>query len=451
MQRITEKKISKMANNARVTIGFIDYDVILGKVTIRDLIVHTPDRESWHWSSPLIVRIGCVEASFSLISCLDITYYSLGYPCKDIYVVEISDVQVFVEKRAHVFNFHLLDPSLALPNPADILSVSQQPTLVQSGSNLSNIKEDINESVASSFAGKRSSMSLDVDINTSRDTTINDISETRPERIRSHSVDLIHTKRNIKGDLDIKGQDGEANAEAKANEIFSSVLEAVSSLGKAANEGGKEGLDRAIRNQKHGFVSQLKKIKQSFDSQGMNQKIATTVSKDGTKVKNVALESVKVIQHLKKAVKKEFKEQVDTIKTSTSLPKKQGYVKKESMDRFRFGWIFIRDARIFTKGVLLRSNVSDLKDTSKAENKVDGWSKPILLKNVPINGSDLVSAEHPCIGNTMDKIVDILIKRMVTEMAKSNSGRLLQNTMGELFAWMEYKSSNKTATKSKDA
>ena len=444
MQRITEKKISKLTNNARVTIGFIDYDPILGKATIRDLIVHTPDREAWRWSSPLIVRVGCVEATFSLVSCLDVTYYGLGFPCKDIYSVEMSDVQVFVEKRANVFNFHLLDPSLALPDPADILSTTSQSTHIQSDGTHTNNRDSGDASVMSlSSVEKRSTFSLDIDMLSSEQ-------KQEAQRARSQSADLVQMKRNIEGDKDYKHQEDGANAELKANEIFSSVLEAVSSLGKAANEGGKEGLDRALRNQKKGFVSQLKKFKQTFDSHDVSSKVPSIVSKDGAKVKNVARESVKVMQHLKQAVTKEFKEQANTLKSSTTIRKKEGWVKKESSDRLRFGWILVRDSRIFTKGVLLRNNSSDLNDVCKDENKVEGWSKPILLKYVPISGSDLASTEHPMIGNTMDKILDLLIRRVLSEIAKTNSGRLLQNTMGELFAWMEAKSANKAALKSKE-
>ena len=35
---------------------------------------------------------------------------------KDVYHVEVEDVQVFVEKQRNLFNFHLLDPSLDIPH-----------------------------------------------------------------------------------------------------------------------------------------------------------------------------------------------------------------------------------------------------------------------------------------------------------------------------------------------
>ena len=43
-------------------------------------------------------------------------------------------------------------------------------------------------------------------------------------------------------------------AETKANEIVMSIVGAVSALGQAVNQGGKNGLSKALQNQKDGFV-----------------------------------------------------------------------------------------------------------------------------------------------------------------------------------------------------
>jgi len=49
LKRVAERHLSKDVNNARVTIGSLDVDILAGKVTVKDLIVHTPARDEWCW------------------------------------------------------------------------------------------------------------------------------------------------------------------------------------------------------------------------------------------------------------------------------------------------------------------------------------------------------------------------------------------------------------------
>lgn len=453
IHRITEYQISKKVNKARVTLSSIDYDIVLGKITVRDLVIHTPEREAWKWSSPLIVRIGCLEVTLSLITFIDFLAHIVGSPCKEIYRVEISDSQVFVEKRAHIFNFHLLDPSLSLPDPSEL-----RPENVVNSSSQCDDTRSTSESIRSSGTGtesglddicrKNSLVAKSVISDQSSETcSIKSFPQQSMEqqenfatRRRSKSVDEFNRARkySIEGDRNQIDSLDANSAEKKANEIYTAVLDVVSNLGKAANEGGKEGLNKAFRDQTTGFVSQLKKFKRNFDSDGNSNSKQSIIDKDGVRVKKVAQESMKVMKHLKQTFTKEFKEQVETFKTAKRIPKKKGWVKKKETDKFRFGWILIRDARIFTKDILLKNMIST--DNVKSENRIQGWGKPIHLKHVPINGSDLCSSTYPNIGNTLDNIIDILIKRMVTEVAKTNSGRLVQNTLAEVCAWMESKS-----------
>jgi hypothetical protein len=71
-----------------------------------------------------------------------------------------------------------------------------------------------------------------------------------------------------------------------------------------------------------------------------------------------------------------------------------------------------------------------------------------LLKEVSFGGTDLsnpVSLREnglPVIGLKPDQLVDVLIRRALSEMAKSNTGRLFSNAMGEFFAWMDTVGSN---------
>jgi len=49
-------------------------------------------------------------------------------------------------------------------------------------------------------------------------------------------------------------KDEDLEGAKKADQLVTSIVQAVSSLGRAANEGGSEGLSNAFRNQKDGFV-----------------------------------------------------------------------------------------------------------------------------------------------------------------------------------------------------
>jgi len=439
MHKMAEKQLSKEFNNARVTLGYLEYDFFRCQVNMRDAVIHTPGRQAWKWDSPLIARIGQLNASFSLMSLVNFTSKFLGYPCKDIYSVEVSDVQIFVEKRANVFNFHLLDPSLDLPDP-DVALSAMASTMADNLANVDILEggEGIESRVVHASDDSFGSVSDGSSTCTDSVTAAPDSASTPSlangiTRSRNNSQSSLATRK--------KSSVSSGSAETKANEIFNSMLGAVSSLGKAHHEGGKEGLNRAFRNQKEGFVSQLKKFRDNLD--GPSTKSEGGFSEgNSVKMKQVALESMKVMKHIGKTVEKEIKEQVGTFKVS--IPKKKGWVKKVNNDQFRFGRIVLQDVRIFTKDMILKRKSSEANASEKA--KVEGWSKPILLKLVAISGSELSPSAMkddnglPSIGRTIDKIVDAVMKRVLAEMAKTNTGRLLQNTLGEVFAWMDMKS-----------
>eukprot|EP00815_Leptocylindrus_aporus_P007920 CAMPEP_0116062192 /NCGR_PEP_ID=MMETSP0322-20121206/7590_1 /TAXON_ID=163516 /ORGANISM="Leptocylindrus danicus var. apora, Strain B651" /LENGTH=385 /DNA_ID=CAMNT_0003547407 /DNA_START=596 /DNA_END=1750 /DNA_ORIENTATION=+ len=385
---------------------------------MKDFIVHTPARDEWCWDAPLIVRIGCLNTAFSLLSCLPHSDKVLGYPCKDIYSVEVSDVQVFVEKRGNIFNFHLLDKSLDIPDPEELFERISLEESIELENN--NVQIEIPES-----PGTNSTQSLKTE----------KMSNVSHEETRGTDLDLVET---ISKRSPIHGNADEQNpsAEVKAQEIFSSLLEAVSTIGTAAKEDGKEGFDRAVRNHKKGFVNQLKKIKEQMGTSTNNSRGLTKED-----YKKVASESLNVVKQLGKTVKKEFSDQVSTLKTSTSIPKKKGWVKKIPKDKFRFGWIHIKEMRIYTKEILLKKSMKNFQsDFSSDKNCSQGWGRPILLKSVPIRGIELASklkddSGKPFIGNTIDKVIDSLSRILMAEVAKTNSGRVLKNTLGEVFSW----------------
>ncbi len=135
--------------------------------------------------------------------------------------------------------------------------------------------------------------------------------------------------------------------------------------------------------------------------------------------------------------------------------KKEGF--KSPDDWIRIGWLTFRDIRIFTKDIILSSNKNSNNSpitkiiptqtatdpSTETSSQVNNWSVPIFLKEVSFGGTDLsnpVSYREnglPVIGLKPDQLIDVLIRRALSEMAKSNTGRLFSNAMGEFFAWMD--------------
>ena len=114
-----ESELSKALNGAPVTIGSLEVDLLAGKLFVSNLVIHTRLRQEWKWEAPLIARIGKLHLEFDLLSILQ-RFYRQQQLVLDIYALEISDVQVFVERQESVFNFFLLNPLMELPDPKEV-------------------------------------------------------------------------------------------------------------------------------------------------------------------------------------------------------------------------------------------------------------------------------------------------------------------------------------------
>lgn len=125
-----------------------------------------------------------------------------------------------MEKRRNVFNFHLLDERLDLPDADEVLDSLRDKT--------SDGKSD--EVISTDAQMPRASLSQSTSGATGEGIT----KDTSLAEKTSEEEDLEGAK--------------------KADELVTSIVKAVSSLGRAANEGGTEGLSNALRNQKDGFV-----------------------------------------------------------------------------------------------------------------------------------------------------------------------------------------------------
>ena len=372
-----------------------------------------------------------------MVSLLDPIASYCGYTWREFYYIICEDIQVFIEKRRNIFNFHLLDESLHIPEP------------VSGGIENSNATDELSKN--SDLMEQHKEDFSTVDNNT---TT----SAFEPSNAAGSSSG---TSSIVVGDI------ASSAAEKKANEIVSSMLKTVSTLGKAANKGGKNELDRLLKNQRDNIVKSLRE----FQDKGIST-IKPMVSTDNaffstdsnprqgsSSMEVMARESLKVVRSMGKAVERN----VNEIQQSLKPPqKKDGY--KSPDDWIRIGWVTFRDVRIFTKDVILSSSNSASSPSKKSNSFIEStnaankaadpstnearssrnfWSVPILLKEVAFSGQDLshpVSVRDnglPVIGLKPDQLVDIFIRRAVSEMAKTNTGRLFSNAMGEFFAWMD--------------
>jgi hypothetical protein len=240
LQIYIEREVSRLSNGAPITITNLEIQLLnihslQSTITLHDSIVHTPDQYQWKWESPLIARIGYARITVNPFSFLDLPMWCKALfgirtnAIKDIYTLEINDVQVFIEKRRNVFNFHLLDDRLDLPNAdkvLDSLDVVKPAAVAKSAAEIVSVDHPIPGHVISKSTGG---------------------SGTSGEGRDVHMDSLIGNDMNMEKDEDLEGA-------KKADQLVTSIVQAVSSLGRAANEGGSEGLSNAFRNQKDGFV-----------------------------------------------------------------------------------------------------------------------------------------------------------------------------------------------------
>ena len=451
--------IWQIANGAQFTLGDIEVDLLKGRASITNLVAHTPQRQEWMWESPCIARAGRIDVAFNLLSCLDHVGPFLGFPAKDVHTVLVSDVQVFVEKRRNVFNFHLLDPSLDLPDAADVM---------ESLRGLQH-QQRVEAMAVTTVHGEEQHNMPPAQAQAQADALIGS-----PPSVES-ATDVFSDALATAVSTDVHG-----DAEDKANEIVTNVLDAVSTIGKAANEGGKEGLHTALMSQKAGFVSQLKELKAKV----ADGKSKAALQRSSSSLGRMAKDSITVMKQMGRAVEKnvsEFREQVDSYHQPP--PKKRGH--RAPKDILRFGCIVVRDVRIFmmtqknavasmsaaavtaedsetkattaaaastaSAGLTTKPSTDDASIKSTIEG---GWSKPIRIKEIAVSGAELCPPMRsrdenglPGVGLPVEKVADILIKRLLAEAAKTNGGRVLHTAFGEVFSWIDVKGSATAAGK----
>ena len=363
-----------------------------------------------------MARVGRIEAvlNFSSVIKLPKIGHILNHTFFDVQTVLVEDVQVFAEKRINVLNFHLLDASLDIPDPRT--TMEQYNKLTRRKQELGGIHEQGSEWSQSSHADK----------------------EEPPDDVAGDGEDRSVCR----------------ESEEKANKIVEKLVGAVSRIGKAANEGGSKGFQSALLDGKDGLVRNLKEL----HTHTKTEPIAGCRDWKSKKEHGVS-----VMRQLSKVVEtnvRDIKDQVSFLNAPPS--KKQGW---QSMppDYIRVGAMLLREARIFTKDILVagppssgpvgcpsdmvsNSSSASLKEEQAENTRVrrQGWARPIVIFELAMTGAELCppmtarcpETGMPVVGISVDRLVDILLKRIMAEIAKSNTGRLFQTAFGDVFSFV---------------
>ena len=517
--RLTEREISRNANGAPVTVGDLEVDLLRGTARLTDVIVHSPRRDEWRWDSPCVARVGRVDVSISVLSFLDWGIgEALGFPVRDVHWAVVTDVQAFVERRRDVFSFHLLDPALDLPDVQDVMAgwaAAQEAADSSSSATAAALAGDMgagggeggaapaapDPGPSPRFAGAASPASPDLarsagGASGEEEETEKETEETEKEGMGMGSPASERGDGGGGGDNDADEDEEDADGETRANEIVTNVLDAVSSLGRGYNDGGRRGLQTALRTQREGVVTRLREFRARVGDSGGGGRggggsggggmggggRGGEQSPVGSAERAAAGDALSVMRKVGRSIEKRgrgWREQVgDAATFGGYVPrKKEGYVMND--DLFRFGSLVLRDARIF---IMTQKNAAALagEDMSAKAASIDealaraasgeggggggggmggtitagGWSKPILIEEVVVPGSALCPPSMsrdketglPSLGMPMDKVMEVLAKHLLAEMAKTNSGRLLHTAFGEVFSWMDVKRSDSQVT-----
>jgi hypothetical protein len=379
---LAEHEARKLLNGTVVTCSSLEMDLLRGRYWASNVVIHSPQRETWKWEAPVLARIGRVYVEVNLVRCV-LSLWFLGEEIPlELYTVQMSDIQVFIERKHNVYNFFLVDPHVILPANEQLLEVE----------------------------GKR-------DGDAENSASPEDNAHSNQERSYSE-LDSRPTTSSLE-------QNMEPQEAEKAQQVVDHIVNAVR---RAAQEGDPASL---INQYRHTLTDQLKALT--------------------TKKKSVAMqEGVTLLKHVTANItEKTAQAQQVIVPARRALP-------GERPVYGRVGRVLIQDARIFMRDNTPTNNNDDLKPCASEEDGGDSstfpssWNKPILIQRVAIRANEFcppLSAKDPMLNArdaenydprlpalylSLDLCVDVVCKRVLAEMAKSDTGRFFQTAMTEV-------------------
>ncbi|KAL3938962.1 MAG: hypothetical protein SGBAC_006220 [Bacillariaceae sp.] len=112
----------------------------------------------------------------------------------------------------------------------------------------------------------------------------------------------------------------------------------------------------------------------------------------------------------------------------------------------RVGRIVLKDVRIFTRNNWIQLQDEDTTagyTPSNLNNKV-GWNKPIFVEKLVVRAAEMCPPmslhdedKLPAVYQTIDKVIEIVWRRLLTEIAKSNTGKLFSTALFEVLDLMK--------------
>lgn len=208
--------------------------------------------------------------------------------------------------------------------------------------------------------------------------------------------------------------------EEKAQKLVDEMIKAVQSLGRAAREGS---LPEALQQQRQTVTNQLKELQA--------KPIKTKSMKNG----------IKIVQHVSKAVV----QKTQTVQQIVSQPDKR-QLENEKIVYARFGRVIMGDLRVFTRSSLTSGDAPEgSKGNTAGRKTINSWNKPIVVEHLAVRPSEFCAPLTvndgqglPVLYRPINYCMDAIVKRVVSEMAKSNTGRLFRTAMGEILDfWVE--------------
>jgi hypothetical protein len=431
---VAEHEAKKILNGTTVTSSTFQVDLLRGKVWISNLVIHAPKQDVWHWEAPVFARIGKVYVEANLVSCIFSLWFLHEELPLDFYTVLVADIQVFIERKHSIYNFLLLDPHVIIP-------VAPQPL----HSTSENFQEEEDDVV---FVPRADDCS--------RDTDATESSEKAPSNLPSENFQNEPT-------LSESNKSHKHDDEDKAQQVLEHIVDSVR---RASVVGGKKNPVESLLDQyRHTLTNHLKAFTTKADASPGKKASTTAMMQEGVNIiKNVTANIAE-----------------RTVQAQQVIVPARRVLPGERPVYGRIGRVLVQDMRIFVHENPRFNSTGNIDETTvtspsmekgmnEASPSVSSWHPPIIINRVSIRASEfcppLVARESrtrlqsqklnmffepkylskdcnnvefdydpklmPALYQTMDVYVDIIWKRVLAEVAKTNTGQFFQTAMGEV-------------------
>jgi len=421
---VLESEARKAMNGAQVTLGSFSIvwaEILQGKITLHasNVVIPTPQRAEWRWDSPLIARIGKATVECNApITVFHVVFLRREVPI-EAYTIIIADVQVFVERRDSLINVFLLNPTLQMPLPPG------------------EVKDKYDNADMSPLLPTKAK-------------TDSHVHDSLLQPVQEGNITFFDNSSSASASDDVSS-DHHQQAKVLVNEM----LHAVQVLGGAAARGQLPG---AIKQQGLELVGRLRGFREQENLE----------------------EGIRVMQQVGKVA-------VESLQSAPQLIMPKPDTSREGKKKIiyiRVGRIVIDDMRIFTKDSWINAttiqeghdssntatagaveipsksnnsfylppsakkiNAGTSKNTATTidiNNKQNGsWNKPIYIERMVLRSSELSPSMSmvdchnlPAIYHSVDKVVEVVLRRLLVEIAKSNTGKLFSTAIGEVLSVM---------------